>query len=76
VAVLESCASGEVAAVDPGGDDRRVVIGCLFPGEMAGVEHVDAAVGQAGMEVVGVGPGRDTSPAGCRSSNWRAPPST
>src|SRR5947209_20243385 len=42
---LVTCASGEVAAVDPGGDDRGVLLRRFLPGEMAGVEDVEAAVG-------------------------------
>src|SRR4029077_15639023 len=53
------CTPGRVAAVDPGGDDRAVLAGRLFPGEMPGVEHVEPAVGQPGVEELGVGDRHD-----------------
>src|SRR5258705_7487645 len=45
---------GRVAAAPPGGDERRVLVGSVFPGEVACVEDVELAVRQPVVEELGV----------------------
>jgi hypothetical protein len=44
-------AGGLVAAGPPGGDQRRVLVGCVLPGEVPGVEDVELAVVSAAEPV-------------------------
>src|SRR5258708_16826638 len=43
-----------VAALDPGRDDRRILVGGILPGEMADIQDVKLIVGQPLVQVFAV----------------------
>src|SRR6266568_4986797 len=47
-------AGGPVAAGPPGGDQRRVLVGCVLPGEVPGIEDVELAARQPVVQELGV----------------------
>ena len=52
-------AAGAYAAADPVNDKSTVLVRCLFPGEVSGVERMDLAVREEVVEILVVRPGHE-----------------